>query len=188
MGRPLLHITDFDVVVRAADPFIVKGEAMWAEHTCESPHHQWTIGNETYAAALDDADEALGRCYGDPTPIAWDLEWYGTEPVEPMSATDPGSAGYHQHGVVHGTIEILGEPPVELAEIAAHRWHRWTEEPSVTLEPMRLPAVVAHTGVRAPFRFPDGSVIDWVLTSHGWRERAVPDRGEASGQKSAPTP
>mgnify|MGYP000721056614 CR=1 FL=1 len=29
-GRPLLHITDFEVPVRS-DPFIVKGEALWAE-------------------------------------------------------------------------------------------------------------------------------------------------------------
>ena len=28
-GRPVLHIADFEVPVRA-DPFIVKGEALWA--------------------------------------------------------------------------------------------------------------------------------------------------------------
>ncbi len=79
VGRPLLHVTDFHVPVRA-DPFIVKGEALWAEHHCVAPLEQWSIGNETYAASLDDADEALGRAYGDPTPIAFDLEWYATAP------------------------------------------------------------------------------------------------------------
>jgi hypothetical protein len=107
--RPLLHITDFDVPVRA-DPFIVKGEALWAEHMCDDPMAQWSIGNETYASALDDADDALGRAYGDPTPIAFDLEWYATKPASPLepsgdrAATD---AGYEQVGVVHGAVEAI---------------------------------------------------------------------------------
>ena len=28
---------------------------------------------------------------------------------------------------MHGRIEILGETPLDVAEIPAHRWHRWTE-------------------------------------------------------------
>ena len=83
VGRPLLHVTDFHVPVRA-DPFIVKGEALWAEHHCVAPLEQWSIGNETYASSLDDPDEALGRAYGDPTPIAFDLEWYATGPPTPL--------------------------------------------------------------------------------------------------------
>ena len=191
-GRPLLHITDFDVPVRA-DPFILKGEAMWAEHFRDAPMEQWSIGNETYAAALDDPDEALGRAYGTPTPIAFDLEWYATGPPtaiadERLDADD----GYEQAGVVHGRIEILGEPPLDLAEVPAHRWHRWAIDPdeltsnelapSATerlrlragaVGPLRLPLAAAHTGIRAPFSFPDGSVIDLVLTPSGWAERAV---------------
>jgi hypothetical protein len=31
--------------------------------------------------------------------------------------------------------------------------------------------VRAHTGIRAPFAFPDGTSIDWVLTADGWRSR-----------------
>jgi len=50
-GRPLLHIADFEVPVRA-DPFIVKGEALWAEHHCDAEMEQWSIGNETYASAI----------------------------------------------------------------------------------------------------------------------------------------
>ena len=33
----------------------------------------------------------------------------------------------------------------------------------------------AHTGLRAPFVFPGGDVVDWVLTPDGWRSR-VPAR------------
>ncbi len=174
VGRPLLHIADFDVTVRA-DPFIVKGEALWAEHTCDDPMAQWSIGNETYAAAIDDADEALGRAYGDPTPIAFDLEWYATGPATPLEPTGDRAAvdvGYEQVGVVHGAVEILGEPRLELIEVPAHRWHRWTGH-TTGFGPLALPEVRAHAGVRAPFAFPDGSVSDLVLTAEGWARRAA---------------
>jgi len=186
-GRPLLHITDFDVPVRLADPFIVKGEAMWAEHTREARMEQWTVGNETYASSLDDPDDALGRAYGDPTPIAFDLEWYATNGPTPLELSPDMSVGYEQPGVVHGSIEILGETPVELTEVAARRWHRWSTGPKiahtdpeiaqeVAMGPLPLPEAVAHTGVRAPFRFPDGSISDLVLTPAGWRRRALRSR------------
>jgi hypothetical protein len=173
-GWPLLHITDFDVPVRA-DPFIVKGEALWAEHTCDDPMAQWSIGNETYASAIDDADDALGRAYGDPTPIAFDLEWYATgqaTPLEPAGDRAAVDVGYEQIGVVHGAIEILGEPRLELAEVPGHRWHRWTSH-TTGFGPLTLPEVRAHAGVRAPFAFPDGSVSDLVLTLEGWALRAA---------------
>lgn len=166
-GRPLLHVADFDVPVRA-DPFVVKGEALWAEHHCDAPMAQWSVGNETYASAIDDPDEALGRAYGTPTPIAFDLEWYATGEAAPITGGD------EQAGVVHGAIEVLGEPTIELVEVPAHRWHRWSTGVDGVigdLGPLDLPDVVAHTGVRAPFRFPDGSVSDLVLTATGWGRR-----------------
>ena len=171
-ARPLLHVVDPAVPVRA-DPFVVKGEQMWAEHLCDEPMGQWTIGNETYAAALDDPDEALGRAYGVPTPIAFDLEWYATgSPIalaEPSEGPADRVTGYRQEGVVHGAIEILGEPTVELAEVPARRWHRWTR--GGALAPIEVPVAAAHTGVRAPFAFPDGAVLDLVLTPAGWAAR-----------------
>jgi hypothetical protein len=173
-GRPLLHITDFDAPVRA-DPFIVKGEALWAEHHCDAEMEQWSIGNETYASSIDDADEALGRAYGHPTPIAFDLEWYATGAPTPIEATGDRAgtdSGYEQVGVVHGAVEVLGEPRLELAEIPAHRWHRWTTR-NTGFGPLVLPEVRAHAGVRSPFAFPDGSISDLVLTRQGWARRVV---------------
>ncbi len=168
-GRPLLHIADFDVRVRS-DPFIVKGEALWAEHHCDAAMQQWSIGNETYASAIDDPDEALGRAYGDPTPIAFDLEWYATGDAT-ASGSSAGGHGYEQEGVLHGAIDIQGEPRLELVEVPARRWHRWTTS-AAGLGPLELPEVIAHTGVRAPFAFPDGTVSDLVLTARGWAQRA----------------
>ena len=167
-GLPLLHITDFDVPVRA-DPFIVKGEAMWAEHFRDDPMRQWSVGNETYAAALDDADDALGRAYGIPTPIALDLEWYAT--ADAVDIAGDHVDGYQQAGVVHGAIEVLGEPTIELVEAPASRWHRWTDSPGEMLGPMPVPGAAAHAGVRAPFAFPDATVLDLVITPTGWRHR-----------------
>lgn len=162
-GEPLLHIAEWDVPVRA-DPLLVKAHALWAEHICDEPMRQWTIGSETYAAALEDPAEALGRAYGIPTPIAFDIEWYAAG--EPVSIDD----GYAQHGVVHGAVDVAGRDRLELVEVAAHRWHRWTTDPQ-GFGPIALPSVVAHTNVRAPFRFPDGSTTDLVLTPDGWCER-----------------
>lgn len=165
-GRPLLHVADFDVPVRA-DPFIVKGEALWAEHHRVAAIEQWSIGNETYAAALDDPDDALDRAYGTPTPIAFDLEWYATA----APAVGDGGHADEQAGVVHGAIEVAGEPTIELVEVPAHRWHRWTSAADPQLGPLDVPVAAAHTGVRAPFAFPDGSTLDLVLTPTGWARR-----------------
>ena len=164
-GWPLLHLTEWNVV-RRSDPFIVKAPEMWAEHHCVAAMEQWTVGNEAYAAALDDAEEALGRAYGVPTPMAMDLEWYAT------GSADPIEDGYGQSGVLHGLVELLDRPNLELSEVPARRWHRWSDDPG--LGPLALDRVVAHTGLRAPFAFPNGTVSDWVLTPAGWRSRRRP--------------
>lgn len=161
-GNPLLHLTEWEIRVRA-DPFVVKAPEMWAEHHCVAPWQQWSIGNEAHASAFDDPAEALGRGYGTPTPIATDLEWYA---IGGVTATD---GGYEQVGVVHGEIELLGRPNIELVEVPARRWRRWTT--ASELAPIELPEVVAHAGLRAAFAFPDGSVSDWVLVADGWRSR-----------------
>jgi hypothetical protein len=167
-ATPLLHVADWHVPLRS-DPLLVKSEGLWAEHTCDAPLEQWTVANETYAAALDDPAEALGRAYGMPTALSWDLEWYATDAARWIA--DDGSEtarAYVQSGVVHGDIEIGGEDPERLAEVPAQRWHRW----GAAVGPLRIPDAYAHTGLRAPFAFPDGTVADWVLTPDGWRDRS----------------
>lgn len=161
-GFPLLHLTEWEVKVRA-DPFVVKAPEMWAEHHCVSAMRQWSVGNEAHASALDPADEALGRGYGVPTPLATDLEWYA------IGGATAVADGFEQVGVAHGEVELLDRPNIEFVEVPAHRWRRWTI--ADRLDPIGLPAVVAHTGLRAPFAFPDGTTADLVLTVDGWRSR-----------------
>ena len=160
----MLHLTEWDVSLRA-DPFVVKAPEMWAGHDLVAPFEQWTIGNEGHAAALDDPDEALGRAYGIPTPISMDAEWYAIGGATPIAA--PHGHGFEQVGVAHGIIELIDRPPLEFEEIPAHRWRRWGD----SLGPIELDEVVAHTGLRVGFAFPDGTVSDWVLTPSGWRRR-----------------
>ncbi len=158
-GHPLLYVAEWEVP-RRGDPLLVKAPSLWAEHTVDVPMVQWTVANETYAAALDDPADALGKAYGVPTAVAFDLEWYAT--AEPAPIAD----GYVQDGVVHGLVELAGGP-LRLVEAAARRWHRW----GPALGPVALEEAFAHTGLRAPFAFPDGTVADWVLTPDGWRQR-----------------
>jgi hypothetical protein len=166
-GRPLLHLAEWDVRVRP-DPFVVKAPEMWAEHHCDAPLEQWSIGNEAFFTALDDPSEALGRGYGVPTPTAMDLEWYAIGGPVAMP-TGFVQTGFVQDGVVHGSIDVAGEPTTELSEVPARRWRRWSQRPA--LDPVELPTVVAHTGLRAPFAFPDGAVADWVVSPSGWARR-----------------
>ncbi len=159
-GLPLLHVTEWDIP-RRADPMLAKAQAMWAEFVCEAPFEQWTVGNETYAVELDDPADALGRAYGTAVPIASDIEWYATAQPTPIPC------GYQQLGVVHGAIELTAGP-VEFAELPAARTHRWSTAPLPVLSVARA---YAHVGLRSPIRYPDGSVLDLVLTSTGWRTR-----------------
>ena len=162
LGFPVLHLTEWEVKVRS-DPFIVKAPEMWAEHHCVSAMRQWSVGNEAHAAAIDEPDEALGRAYGIPTPMATDVEWYA------IGGATPIEDGFEQIGVAHGEVELLDRPNIEFVEAPAHRWRRWTA--ADRLEPIRFEPVVAHTGLRAPFAFPDGTTSDLVLTPDGWRSR-----------------
>ncbi|MET0459682.1 MAG: hypothetical protein ABW195_10560 [Ilumatobacteraceae bacterium] len=172
-SEPLLHVTEWEVPARS-DPLLVKAHGLWAEHTVDAPMEQWTVTNETYATALDDPADALGRAYGVPSAVAFDLEWYATAPPVAVVTGD----GYQQDGVVHGIVELSGGPLV-LTEAPARRWHRWAPVLGVLV----LPEAFAHASVRAPFAFPDGTVADWVVTPDGWRSRRP-----ASGPVPAPAP
>lgn len=157
-GEPLLHLTEFDVAVRRVDPFIVKAPQMWAEHQAIDPMKQWSIGNEAFFVALDDPTDAVGRAYGQPSPVAMDLEWYAQ--ANPTAI----ASGYEQSGVVHGVIELMHQPNVELTEVPAHRWRRFAH----SLGPLECKApATTESLLRAPFAFPDGTGVEWTLRAGG---------------------
>jgi hypothetical protein len=173
---PLVMLYDAEVPVRS-NSLVVKSEALWADHVCDDPMRQWTVSNEAMAVALDDPDTALSGAYGDPTPLAMDLEWYAVADARSLGDDDRDDvSGYVQDGVVHGVIEVAGREALEVSEISARRWRRWSTDRS--LGPLPLPAARAHSGVRAPFRFADESVLDLVLTPEGWHLRESERAGE----------
>ena len=118
-----------------------------------SATRRWSSGrsaNETYAAALDDPDDALGRAYGMPTPIAFDLEWYATAPAGRPVGRRRLRAGRRRArrrsscaGGAARTDRGAGAP---LAPVGRPRSARSC-----------CRTAFAHTGVRAPFAFPDGT-------------------------------
>ena len=160
--QPLLVIEDLDAPLPRQD-LELKSEGLWADHVCEAPMRQWTVANEAYAVALDDPEEAIGRGYGVPTPVAFDVEWYAGEPV----ACVPD--GYSQRGEVHALIELPGGPLSLVAP--AWRDHRWG--------PFVLPDVVAvgervdESSFTVPWRLPApfDVVVEDVLTNEGWHRR-----------------
>lgn len=170
-GAPLLHVAEFDIT-RRPDPMIAKAESLWAEFVCDAPFEQWTLGNETYAVELDDADEGLGRAYGRAVPIASDLEWYAT------GAASEVAQGYEQSGMVLGTIET-DRGSLQLSEVTAHRTHRWSEEALTPFlqsvdkrsDLLRPAPGQEMPGPRLAFRFPDDTVWDAVATPTGWARR-----------------
>lgn len=163
-GAPLLHVAEFDIA-RRPDPMIAKAESLWAEFVCDAPFEQWTLGNETYAVELDDAAEGLGRAYGRAVPIASDLEWYASGSVRAMPS------GYQQDGVVLGVIET-DSGPLDIAEVSAHRTHRWSDGALTPALPMaEFGDDTSKTDRRLAFRFPDDTIWDAVATPLGWVRR-----------------
>lgn len=173
-GRALLLIDELDAPA-PRQGLEVKAEGLWADHVCEQPMHQWTLANEAYAVALDDPEDAIGRAYGTVTPMAFDLEWYATEAVQPIvddarGADDaPGARhrgfaavrGYRQLGEVHGVIELSGGALTVVG--SGHRRHTWG--------PVALASVADRPdGPWVPFRLPApfDVVVDDTLTSQGW--------------------
>ena len=139
-GQPLLHVTEWDVPPRT-DPLLVKAHGLWAEHVCEAPMQQWTVANETYAVALEDPAEALGR--GLRRCRARCLRPRVVRHRRRRRAVDDG---FTQDGVVHG-VDRAARRAAAPDEAPAQRWRRWGDR----LGPLGLP-----DGVR-PHR-PPGAV------------------------------
>jgi hypothetical protein len=156
-GERQLHVADVDAPLPSAG-LRVRTTGLWAEHVCEVPFEQWTVQNECYAVALDDPSDALGRGYGESTPIAVDVEWYAAAPPVPVPD------GYRQPGEAHAVIELAGGPLTLVGP--AGRRHTW-----------------GRLGGDGPV--PDGSpaylragdlVVTRVLTPDGWWTEISPTR------------
>lgn len=192
-GRPYLLVRDLGLAPpRSAASREVRGDGLWADVNCETPHDHWSVGLEAFGVALDDPDDALGDERGHRTGLGLDLEWEAAGPVV------GGPGDYAQACRVHGEVLVGAGSRVEASEVDGLGWRRhawgrldWTAPRDgfagfAGSEPVRAEgppagAVVVH---RAPLRLGRGAgaaVLERTLCrlggpgvpATGWRERVV---------------
>lgn len=154
-GEPYLYLEELDGTGLRAG-LEIKPAEMWADHQCDVPFRQWSLGNEAHGVLLDDPTEALHRAYGTPVAVTFDIEWFAH--VDPTEI----DGGYEQIGEIDAQIE-LAEGIVAING-PAHRVHVWDR-------PYSPPPVAIGTtddGLRAPYRLHDGGKVMQVLTHRGW--------------------
>jgi len=118
--RPLVSLRAHDVRIPARG-MEVRADGVWASLACETPMEHWSVGLESFGAAMDDPLEAWGEERGDVVPFGLDLEWEATEPAV-------GGAGrYGQWCTVHGEV-LIGDERLTVA-CTGHRDHRWGPSP-----------------------------------------------------------
>jgi hypothetical protein len=158
VGEPYLYVEELDGV-GLRDGLEIKPPEMWADHVCEVPFAQWSLGNEAHGVLLDDPTDALSRPYGARVPVTFDVEWYASRP-----ATDIAH-GYQQQGEVDARIE-LADGVLEL-EGPAHRAHVW----GVPYRPHALAMPAGDGLLWAPYRRHDGQGVLQVLAPSGFLGR-----------------
>lgn len=159
-GEPYLLIEERDGEGLRAG-LEIKPAQMWADHQCDVPFRQWSVGNEAHGVLLDDPEEAWRQAHGTVVPVTFDIEWGSDLEV---TAIDHG---YEQRGEIDARIELT-EGVLALVG-AAHRVHVW----GVPYLPHTFAMPVDNTGLRAPYRRSDGVDVDQVLTVDGWLGRVV---------------
>ena len=141
----------------------IKPAQMWADHVCDVPFRQWSLGNEAHGVLLDDPQEAWRRAYGTLVPVTFDVEWYGAlDAVSRLDGLPAGGDGYRQIGEVDVQIELTSG--VLAFTGPAERVHVW----GVPYMPSSFAMPVAPSGMRAPYRRSDGVLVDQVLTDRWW--------------------
>ena len=158
VDEPYLYVEELD----GADlrgGLEIKPPQMWADHVCDVPFRQWSVGNEAHGVLLDDPSEAWRRAYGTVVPVTFDIEWYAAgEPVAEAS-----THGYQQVGEVDVQVELT--TGVVTFTGPAERVHVW----GVPYMPSSFAMPVASAGLRAPYRRTDGINVDQVLTDRWYR-------------------
>ena len=139
----------------------IKPSEMWADHQCDVPFRQWSLGNEAHGVLLDDPMEALHRAYGTPVAVTFDIEWFSNVAATPIVG------GYEQVGEIDARIELA--TGVVAVHGPAHRVHVW----GTPYRPPPMANVAIDDGLRAPYRLHDGGKVMQLLTDRGWLVGAI---------------
>jgi hypothetical protein len=159
-GEPFLYVEELDGT-GLREGLEIKPPQMWADHQCDVPFRQWSVGNEAHGVLIDEPAEVWNRAFGTPVPVTFDIEWGAT--AEPVAVEH----GYEQAGDIDARIELTDGV---LAIVGpAHRAHVW----GVPYLPRALAMPVDDAGLRGPYRRSDGTNVDQVLTSSGWLGRTL---------------
>ena len=154
-GEPYLYIEELDGSGLRVG-LEIKPAEMWADHQCDVPFSQWSVGNEAHGVLLDDPMEAVRRAYGTPVAVTFDIEWYSNVEATPIAG------GYEQAGEVDARIELI--EGVVAIHGPAHRVHTW----GMPYSPPPMATSATDDGLRAPYRRSDGGNVMQLLTDRGW--------------------
>ncbi len=149
----------------------IKPPEMWADHSCDVPFRQWSLGNEAHGVLLDEPHEAWRRAYGTLVPVTFDIEWYSDAQLVPLQldarlgVSAPNAAGVHGYRQ-SGEVDCLIELTDGLVEFVgpSERVHVW----GAAFLPSSLAMPIARPGFRAPYRRSDSIMVDQVLTDRWW--------------------
>ena len=154
-GEPYLYIEELDGTGLRSG-LEIKPSEMWADHQCDVPFRQWSLGNEAHGVLLDDPMEAVQRAYGTPVAVTFDIEWFSHVDATAIDG------GYEQVGEVDAQIE-LAEGIVAING-PAHRVHVW----GMPYSPPPVAIGATGDGLRAPYRTHGGGKVMQSLTDRGW--------------------
>ncbi len=154
VGEPYVLIEELDGTGLRSG-LEIKPAEMWADHQCDVPFKQWSIGNEAHGVLLYDAMEALNRAFGIPVAATFDIEWFSDVAVTAIDG------GYEQVGEVDARIEFA-DGVVEVRG-PARRAHVW----GTSYRPPPMAGAIGD-GLRAPYRRSDGGRVVQLLTDRGW--------------------
>jgi hypothetical protein len=163
VGEPYLYIEELDGT-ELRSGLEIKPAQMWADHVCDVPFRQWSLGNEAHGVLLDDPTEAWRGAYGTVVPVTFDIEWYAA--ADPIAESH---RGYRQVGEVDVQIELTSG--LFTFTGTGERVHVW----GVPYMPSSFAMPVDSAGLRAPYRRTDGITVDQVLTDR-WHANVVPTR------------
>jgi hypothetical protein len=159
-GSPYLYIEELDGTGLRTG-LEIKPSQMWADHVCDVPFAQWSLGNEAHGVLLDDPTEAWRQAHGTVVPVTFDIEWYGTGGPAALDLV-VGANGYRQTGEVDVRIELT-EGVVAFTGLG-ERVHVW----GVPYVPRSVAMPTDQRGLRAPYRRHDATTVDQVFTGTGW--------------------
>ena len=152
--QPYLYLEELNGV-GLRDGLEIKPAEMWADHQCDVPFQQWSLGNEGHGVLLDDPDDAWRLAYGIPVPVTFDIEWHASDTATPTEH------GYQQTGEVDVHIELT-EGLLQFVG-PARRVHVW----GAPYLPRALALPVVDDGMRGPYRRHDGILVDQVCSRAG---------------------